>query len=276
MTDLILARIVYPLAALWSFNTRFILLSRKGFFPFLIFMVPVLVALVWRALYFIIPPDPGSQAGDPFFMYGEITANVCIQFILPLIALLLGTVSLSGEVEEGTLIFLRLQPAPRLVIVLGKFLAYLTAALVFLSISLTLTFLIMALAPDSGMLPHDLPVLFRDLWVFGLGLGTYGAVMMFVGLILRRSFITGIGLLFFWDPFAAYVPGTTHRLTVRHYLQSLLPQDREGSLLALISYHPPAGKTEAVAVLLGIVAAAIVLATLTLKWREFGGKAKEG
>ena len=276
MNEWFFRRVGYPLVALITMNTRFVLLSKRVVFPFLVFMVPAVMAMGWRVIYILTPPPLGSDAANSFFMYSEIISNLSIQFIIPLIALILGTSSMAGVIEDGTYLFLRLRPVPRTVIVSGKFLAYVASTFLLLAFSLSLTFAIMSSLPGSDMFPGDLPALFRGIWVFSLSLAVYGAVMMMLGIAFKHSFLMGIMLLFVWENFAVYIPGTTYQLTIRHYTQSLLPEGGANSLLPLLNPHPPATKLTALCVLFAVMAVAILLTTLILKRKELTGKEQEG
>jgi ABC-type transport system involved in multi-copper enzyme maturation permease subunit len=268
-----IVRIVYALSALITTNFRMSLQLKNALFPLIVLILPLIPTIAWRVIYHFYPPPPGSNESDPYFLFSILCASMYLQFIVPLLALGKGMSTFSEEVEEGTLMFLFLRPVPRTIIVLGKYLAFICAIGFLLVISLWLTFCILGSVPDSDMIMYDFNVLVKDTWVLFLGLSAYGAVMMLIGVYFKHSLMVGIILLFVWDAFAAYLPGTANKLTIKHYLQSIFPHDRtETGLAALLSEHPPDSLERSLLTLFLLISVCIVMTTLVLKHKQFGGK----
>ncbi|MEW6237886.1 MAG: ABC transporter permease [Candidatus Omnitrophota bacterium] len=279
-----LSRVSYPLSALITINLRMTLLRRKILFPAIVALIPLFPVLFWRLIVAIYGFPPSKSGGDPFNIYTLCSASMFMQFVVPLLSLLRGLSVMSEEVDEGTLIFLRLRPIPRTVIVLGKFMAYVLSVVILTGISLTAVYLILGSMPGADMILSEYRVLLRDMRIFALGLASYGAVMMLVGIFFKHSLKVGAFLLFVWDAFAAYIPGTAHKLTIKHYLQSIFPRqdfasgggnDVKEIMIALLSEHKPSSATVSIVTLLGIIAASIVLTVLALKYKEFKGGQQE-
>ena len=275
------ARVVYPLTALVTVNTRMSLMSRKVLFPAVIVSFPLLLVLIFRLIFAIWGPpsnDPADQ--DPYTMYSVLCVSLYLQFVVPLAALLKGMTTFYEEIEEGTLMFLRLRPVPPVLIITGKFLAYVVTVSLLLIISLWSSYAILSSIPGSDMFWGDLKILLKDTWILCLGLAAYGAVMMLVGTYFKRSILMGIFLLFVWDAWAAYIPGSAHKFTIKHYLQSIFPHQREsrgvqGIIDALLSQNTPSSMTVSVITLLLVVAACIALTTLAFQFKDLSG-APEG
>ncbi len=268
-----ITRIFYALSALITTNFRMSLQLRNALFPLIVLLLPLVPAIAWRIVYHFYPPPPGAEEADPYIVFSILCAALFLQFIVPLLALGKGMTTFSEEIEEGTLMFLFLRPVPRTVIVLGKFIAYVAAIGFMLTISLWLTFCVLGSVPDSDMIRYDYNVLLKDTWVLALGLAAYGSLMMFVGVFFKRSLIIGIILIFVWDAFAAYLPGTANKLTIKHYLQSIFPHERsETGVAALLSQHPPDSFERSLLILSLLITTCIILTTLALKHKEFGSK----
>jgi hypothetical protein len=102
---------------------------------------------------------------------------------------------------------------------------------------------------------------FRYLGVLGLGILAYTAFFTFLGAVLKRAIIVGMVFGFGWENVIQYFPGSTQKLSIVHYLKSLLP------------YHPPSvgggGGGRGVALLLfrleptAPLAAILILAAIT-------------
>ncbi|HQH71473.1 MAG TPA: ABC transporter permease [bacterium] len=271
------ARVFYPLTALVTVNTRMSLLSRKVIFPAVIVSFPLLLVLVFRLVFAIWgPPSSNPEDQDPYNMYSVLCVSLYLQFVVPLIALLKGMTTFYEEIEEGTLMFLRLRPVPRVVIITGKFLAYVVTVSLLLILSLWGSYAILSSIPGSDMFWGDLKILIKDTWILCLGLAAYGAVMMLVGTYFKRSILVGIFLLFVWDAWAAYIPGSAHKFTIKHYLQSIFPHQREstgvqGVIDTLLSQNTPSTFAVSVSMLLLIVAGCIALTTLAFQFKELSG-----
>ncbi len=257
-------RIGYPFTALFTVNLRRFVFSKTVVAPFIIFGLPVLVMFIWRLFTVISEPAPGAPISDPYIAYTQTTAYLFSVIIIPLIALMLGSPLLSEEWQTGTMLLLQIRPVPRWVISAGKLFAYSCFTVLMMTVSITVSFLLAASLPDSGMIPYDLDVLFRDWRIYSLGLIVYGAVMMLIGIYFKRPIMFGIAFLI-WDLFASYLPGYAHKLTARYYLQSIMPgQGDSNIMLNTFAVHSPASVTEAVLVLVGIIIVCIFLSAFVL------------
>ena len=119
------------------------------------------------------------------------------------------------------------------------------------------------------MIFGDFATLVKDTWVLCLGLAVYGAVMMLIGTYFKRSLMIGIFLIFVWDAFAAYIPGTAHKLTIKHYLQSIFPHDKtETGIKALLSDNVPSSMTVSLTTLGVTIAVCVVLTTLAFQFKQ--------
>jgi ABC-type transport system involved in multi-copper enzyme maturation permease subunit len=131
-----------------------------------------------------------------------------------------------GEVLEKTLHFYLLSPVRREVIAIGKFLAGTVAMALIFSTSTILTNLLMYAAATSGPAfffeGNGIPYLLRYLIVTVLACTAYGGVFTLTGLRFRNPVIPAI-IVGLWEAFYFFLPETLQKLTIMHYLQSLLP-----------------------------------------------------
>lgn len=267
------SKIMYPLTALITVNLKFVLFRRKVMFPAIIAFIPVIPILFFRVMMFIYGEFPRNN--DPVTFFSIVSASVYMQFVVPFLALMRGMSIMSEEVEDGTIVFLRLRPVPRTIIVLGKFLAYVLSTVILVGLSLFTTYFLLSSLPNANMFFYELPLLWEDMRVFILGLAAYGAIMMVIGIIFKRPLLFGAFFLFIWDTFASFIPGTAHKLTIKHYLQSIFSNEMRDALPsknlleALLSQHTPEDFTRAVITLLSVVAVCIALTVLSLIYKEF-------
>jgi len=262
-------RIVYPLTALVSINTRHMLFKSKMILPFLVAMVPVFFLAIARAVAFVYPTLEEEISGG-YEIYSVLCASFYLQFLVPILALFKGLSVFAEEMNEGTLMYLFLRPVPRTVLVTGKFLAFWLSTSILMLLSLGGTFFLLGSVPDLTMFFEDFGSFIKDLWVLCLGLGVYGVVLMAIGLLLKKSLGVSI-LVLAWDIVATYIPGSSYLFTIKYYLQSIFPHQRtETGLLALLTYHPPASMSQTLLVFACILIAGIGLSTFIIKFKEYG------
>ena len=273
------ARIVYPLTALVTTNTRMTLLSSKILFPCAIAIVPLALVILLRVLWAILgtPVNANPESTDPYFIYSMICAMLYMQLVIPLLALLKGMGTFTEEIEEGTLMFLRLRPVPRLVIIAGKYLAFVFSIGILLVFSLWASYIVLSTIPEAEMFWGDLKVLIKDTWVLMLGLAAYGSVMMLVGTYFKHRIMIGIFLLFVWDAWAAFIPGSAHKFTIKHYLQSIFPHEKKQTILeTLFSNNTPSPFGVSLLILFGIIVFCIVLTSLAFQVKQLSSDTEGG
>jgi ABC-type transport system involved in multi-copper enzyme maturation permease subunit len=131
-----------------------------------------------------------------------------------------------GEILEKTLHFYLLAPVRREVIAIGKFLAGAVAMSLIFTTSTIMTNLLIY-APASSMTNFffegdGIPYLLRYVTVTVLACIAYGGVFTLTGLRFRNPVVPAI-VVGLWEAFYFFLPETLQKLTIMHYLQSLLP-----------------------------------------------------
>lgn len=168
-----------------------------------------------------------------------------LRFIVPAVGVFYGTSLVADEIEEKTITYLFTRPVPRGAIVLGKYLAYILCVTSVVLPSAAVVFMVMVPFQDMAPLFASFA---RNLGVLALGLGAYGALFLWAGVLFRRPLVGGLLFVFGWEQLAAILPGYTGRLTIAHYLRA---------------------DTTSVATLLAITIAALWLAMRTIERREY-------
>ncbi len=179
-----------------------------------------------------------------------------------------------GEVLEKTLHHYLLAPVRREVLVAGKFLSGLVAAVVLFGAGTLASFLIVC-AHVAGLrnqefLASPLPGhLVAYLGVTVLACLGYGAVFLMMGLLFRNPMIPAVGVLI-WESITIFVPPLLKRLSVIYYLESLCPMQvpfRGGGAIFAISGEPVSAWL-AVPGLLLLAAVVIFLSALRIRRLE--------
>jgi hypothetical protein len=173
----------------------------------------------------------------------------------------------SGEMSNRTLHYWFLAPAPREVLLAGKYAAGLIAAVAIFGGGALLAFTAM-------IWPHD-PVEVQAYWNAGgmahafwyasaaaLGCVGYGSVFLAVGLYVRNPIIPAAVLLA-WEGAAGILPHVLQRISILYYLQSLCPvpapMDNGVPTLIRLLAVPAAPASRPAAILGLLVLSAVVL-----------------
>ena len=132
-----------------------------------------------------------------------------------------------GEMLDKTLHFWFLAPARREVLLAGKYLAGLIAAVLIFGVGAALCFGIMLWPQD----PAELDAFWRAqgashlFWYAAsaaLGCVGYGSVFLAAGLLLRNPIVPAITILF-WESVNGILPAMLQKVSVLYYVQSLCP-----------------------------------------------------
>jgi ABC-type transport system involved in multi-copper enzyme maturation permease subunit len=175
------------------------------------------------------------------------------------------------EQETGALPYLITRPITRHNLLAGKMIgSFALQALLFLP-TLVLTFYLAVGAAGWDELGSRFPTLAIDAGVALLGLAAYSGLFSLLGIVFRRPVLTGLIFVFGWQAAATYVPGFVSRLTIAHYLHSLIPhQSFQGTLSGL--WEGRVSTTTAVIALLLIIFGTHALAIFFFSRKEFPGR----
>ena len=150
-----------------------------------------------------------------------------------------------GEVVDRSLHYYFLSPVKREVLVVGKYLSGLIAAIVLFTVTTVGSMLILYF----GLFPADsrefffagagASHLFSYLGVTVLACIGYGAVFLIVGLFFKNPIIPGM-LLYGWEWINFLLPPGLKKVSVIHYLTSLVPVSMSEGPFAVLAEPTPA------------------------------------
>jgi ABC-type transport system involved in multi-copper enzyme maturation permease subunit len=235
----------------------------------LVFILLGLVTPIFALLFTVVKQMPAMAppiTGWDFFSFLMVTWY--LQALLLLVALFYGTHLINSEVEEKTLTYLLIRPVPRPLLVLGKFLTYLTFAIVLLVSSMALTWVISELADGTGGFSRHLPYVLWDAGVLVLGAMAYGALFTLFGTALRRPIMVGLSFVFVWELLVTYIPGRFGKFTIKHYLLSIFPHSTVARGIQNL-FQSMTSRPVAVLALLLITGVFLGLAMLLFSRREY-------
>ena len=188
-------------------TARQLLGRRRGLLLFLLALVPVLVALIYRF---------GSDHADPapLEFAPDLLDALVLAAILPLAALIFGTGALGAEIEDGTAVYLLTKPIARRRILLVK-IAVASAATIALVLPATVLTSVTVLAGDS----HALTAAFALAVV--VGAIVYCSIFVALSVRTSRALLIGLAYVFVWEAIVTSLFEGTRWVSVRQYMLGL-------------------------------------------------------
>ena len=160
-------------------------------------------------------------------LFPQISFFLYLHFLLPLIAVFIGSAVIADEVEDRTLPYLLVRPIPRWNIVLSKLVAgWITTGFI-LFISIILTYSVIMMGSGFKAWITNFPELLTSGGVLLLGLMVYVPFFSLLGGLLKRPVLTGILIVFGWEKLVSFFPGNVKLFTIVHYLHVLFPHTQQ-------------------------------------------------
>jgi len=255
-----------PVRSIFSFYLFLVRRARRTKAFALVALLPAVTALVIRINAWL---TPGASVDGPA-VFANMVLTFNLQFLILVLALFYGTSISAEEIEGRTLTYLTTRPVPKAAIILGKYGAYgvFLGGMVIVGVAAAFAILEADRLADAA----EWLVLLRSVAVLALGLATYLAFFTLAGVLLRKSILFGLMFCFGWENIVPYFPGATQRLTLMHYLKSLLPPvatGGEGRFAFLMFKLEPSAPAAAVITLAAVTAAALGLACWAFARKEY-------
>ncbi len=133
--------------------------------------------------------------------------------MVPIVSLVLASSALGDLVADETLVYLWQRPSPRWAIAAAAWLSSLTVAVPATVIPLGFSSWL-----TSGDVDTAIAVGLTD----GLAAVAYTGLFVLLGLVVRRSLVTGLAYLFIWELFVARVGAGAAKLSISTYPASVL------------------------------------------------------
>ncbi len=257
------------LAALFVLTLRQNVRGRRLLVLSLLFLLPVVLAAVFKFVAFPPPPDALEFA---------LIFNLLPHALVPLTALLYAAGSIQDEVEEQTLTYLLIRPLPRWALYLTRLVAawLTTAVLTGLFTTLTLAVIYWNTPALWGeVLPRRAATVAA---VMVLAQAGYCSLFGLIGLLTRRALIAGLAYIIAIEGMLSNFDAMVRLGTVTYYfrvlsLRWLVPSGSEKWSLDLTT-APSAD--ECLLTLLTVSALFALLGAVLIRQREFRMKTAEG
>jgi ABC-2 type transport system permease protein len=169
---------------------------------------PVLFALVYLI-------NSGDTTPNQFL--GDIFNQFMAPTVIPLATLILATAALGNELSDRTIVYLAIKPVSTLRIVLEKFIGTFLITAAAIVAGAVVTWLVVAAGPGAP----TVGVLGSMFDGSIAGIAAYGAVFLFVSLVIPRALLVGVIYILIWESLLArFIPGI-RILSIRHFEQSI-------------------------------------------------------
>jgi ABC-type transport system involved in multi-copper enzyme maturation permease subunit len=228
--------------AILSLEVRKNFLSRRAFLLYVMAGLP-LVLLLLLALF----PPPTEELGsfsEMSMVYAAIYGGLILRTLIFFGCAWVFMNLFRGEVVDRSLHYYFLAPVRREVLVVGKYLSGLIATIVLFSITTVGSMFIYyfwLFPSESARFFFDgagAGQMFAYLGVTILACIGYGAVFLLVGLFFRNPIIPGL-MLYGWEWINFLLPPFLKKISVIHYLTSLVPVPMsEGPFAVLVEPTP--------------------------------------
>ena len=240
---------------------RYLLGTRRVVATALLAAVPLLLTLSLAA---------ARIATFDILLFQVLMVPLFFQVVLIFVTLVSATTLIRDEIEDNTLPYLLTRPISKPAIVSYKYLGYLVAVLILLVPPIVLAYGVTE-AYVGATLSADLDVLSGFLVATALGSAAYGALFLFISVLVRKPLAVGLLIGFVWESIVGSIPGDVPKLSVIHYLRSILKDTI--AVGPLSGYRTDLSTSAAVLVLAAFSAAMVILSIVVFQQMEFKEKA---
>ncbi|HKW42616.1 MAG TPA: ABC transporter permease [Thermoplasmata archaeon] len=212
----------------------------------------------------------GRVATFDINLFQLLMVPLFLQIVVIFITLVNATTLIREEIDDNTLPYLLTRPISKPAIATSKYLAYVVTVLVLLIPPVVLAYAVTEAYSGTGF-GTDSDVLAGFLVATILASIAYGALFLFVSVLLRKPLAVGLLIGFVWESIVGAIPGDVPKLSIIHYLRSILRD-----MIAVgpyVGYRPYVSAGVAAAVLIVFTIAMLVLTILVFQQMEFRQKA---
>lgn len=191
--------------------------SRRTLAGIALAAIPPLLAFLAARL------SPDQITGGDILL--DLGALLMLMFIVPMFAVSLGVGVVADEAESRTITYPFTRPIPRAALFLGRWLATLACMLVLISIS-TASMAYFA-GGRAGAATEETATRLIIAVLVGTTIYSLGAAV--IGVLSKRGLVIALGYAFAIEILLVNVPGSSQRMTVQYYLQSVFLEGQEGT-----------------------------------------------
>jgi len=242
-------------------TVRYLLTTRRAIATGLLASVPVIITLSLAAAR--------VEAFDTI-LFQNLMIPLFLQVVLIFVTLVNATALIREEIDDNTLPFLLTRPISKPALVAYKYIGYLVAVLVVLLPPIIVAYGVTE-AYGRVAFTTDIDVLWGFLATTILGSAAYGALFLFISVLVRRPLAVGLMIGFVWESVVDNIPGDVPKLSVIHYLKTILKDVIVINPLG--GYRTDVSAVGAAGILVAVSIALVILAAFVFQQMEFRQKA---
>lgn len=259
--------------AIFRLELRKNLFGKRAILIYLLALFPVLLMAATAAVN---SEDIRTDFGEANQIYGAIYQGLVLRTVIFYGCAWMFMNLFRGEVVDRSLHYYFLCPVRREVLVVGKYLSGLVAAIILFLLTTigSLFFIYLAGYPTSTQFLTNGPGLnqvFMYIGITVLACIGYGAVFLMIGLFFRNPIVPALAV-YGWEFINFLLPPVLKKISVIHYLQSLTPVPMSEGPFAVVAEPTPAW----IAIPGLIIFTLVVLALASLRIRRmeirYGGE----
>lgn len=188
-------------------TVRQVLGRRRTLLIFLGALIPVLIGVVFA----LSAPENDVDPTPEEFVATGLLGTLVVSAVLPLVALVFGTVVLGAEIDEGTAIYLLARPISRARIILSKLLVAWLATVVVVVPAAALAGVIALEGNDREAIVPAFAI------ALVAGALAYSCLFIFLSLVTSRALIVGLLYVFIWEGIVTNLFDGTRLLSIREF-----------------------------------------------------------
>jgi len=240
---------------------RYLLTTRRAIATGLLALVPVIITLSLAA---------ARVASFQILLFQDLMIPLFLQVVLIFVTLVNATALIREEIDDNTLPFLLTRPISKPALVVYKYVGYLIAVLLLLIPPIIVAYGVTE-AYGGLAFTTDIDVLWGFLATTIVGSAAYGALFLFISVLVRRPLAVGLMIGFVWESVVDSIPGDVPKLSVIHYLKSILKDVIVVNPLG--GYRTDTGAGVSAGILVAVSIALVILAGFVFQQMEFRQKA---
>lgn len=236
--------------------------SKKAKIFFILSFLPVLILMIAKIIELT---NPGARISAEE-IFSKAMLIIYIQLLVPILALLFGSLVINEEIDNKTLIYLSISPIPKPAVISGKYIAYIFLSAIIVNAGLLLCFITININ-QLGEIAY-LKQFLTFVGAGGLALIAYSAFFTLIGTLFKKSVVFGLLFIFGWENVVQYFPGVTQKFTFIHYIKSLLPYTSD-NIKFLVFKLEPSGTAESILVLFLLTLISLFAASIIFNRKEY-------
>ncbi len=253
----------YDIKTLFLFFFKVGIRARRAKLFFIVSLIPAVIFIIVRIAALLNPASRYPLSA----LFLQIGGVFYFQLFIQFLCLFYGSSVLNDEVDNKTLIYLTTSPVSKASIITSKFMAHTLISVIVIISGLLISFVI---SNFSNLLEAAyLGKLGLFCGVALLAVLAYSSLFTLLGTFLKKSILAGLFFIFGWEAIVQFFPGTTQKLTITHYVKSLLPARLSGAQSFLVFRLQPSSSTEAIITLLFLTLLFLTVSIFIFYKKEF-------